>query len=125
MEALGREAFDEARRAFEELGLAEPLLEAIRDMHFEHPTHVQTQLIPLALGRRDILGQSKTGTGKTAAFGLPVLNHLLETGTEVCTPRLRPSDHDMEERPFLEGFTPETKPMSSRMALPWHRGSFS
>jgi ATP-dependent RNA helicase DeaD len=62
---------------FSALGLSGPLLRAIEAMGFERPTHVQAQLIPVALEGRDILGQSRTGTGKTAAFGLPMLERLL------------------------------------------------
>jgi ATP-dependent RNA helicase DeaD len=61
---------------FADLGLAPPVLQGIEKQGFEHPTIVQARLIPCALSGRDILGQSKTGTGKTAAFGLPLL-HLL------------------------------------------------
>ncbi len=63
---------------FENLGLNEELLRGIAARHFEHPTKVQAELIPLALTGKDILAQSKTGTGKTAAFGLPILRSLCE-----------------------------------------------
>jgi ATP-dependent RNA helicase DeaD len=69
------ELFD-AKLSFADLGLKEPLLRSIERQGFERPTLVQAKLIPLALEGRDILGQSKTGTGKTAAFGLPVLQML-------------------------------------------------
>ncbi|MCH2137011.1 MAG: DEAD/DEAH box helicase [Phycisphaerales bacterium] len=62
---------------FASLDLKPELLKGITEAGFEHPTHVQAKLIPQAIEGRDILGQSKTGTGKTAAFGIPVL-HLLE-----------------------------------------------
>ena len=58
---------------FESLGLSPPLLRALGDLEFQHPTKVQAQLIPIALSGNDVLGQSKTGTGKTLAFGLPLL----------------------------------------------------
>ena len=61
---------------FESIGLRPEVLKGITEMGFEHPTHVQAQLIPLAIEGKDILGQSKTGTGKTAAFGLPLLHNL-------------------------------------------------
>ncbi len=61
-------------QTFAELGLRPDLLDGITKMGFVHPTHVQSKLIPLALEGKDILGQSKTGTGKTAAFGLPILH---------------------------------------------------
>ena len=69
------EIFD-TEMTFESLGLRPDVLKGVLDMGYEHPTHVQSQLIPLAIEGKDILGQSKTGTGKTAAFGLPVLHML-------------------------------------------------
>ncbi len=62
--------------SFADLGLSEPLLRAVAAAGFEQPMPVQLQMIPLALAGKDILGQSKTGTGKTAAFGLPLLERL-------------------------------------------------
>lgn len=62
------------QRSFADLGLRPDLLQAVEKLGFTQPTHVQADLIPLALEGRDILGQSKTGSGKTAAFGLPLLN---------------------------------------------------
>ena len=59
---------------FAELGLKPEILRGIEKQGFEHPTIVQARLIPVALTGRDVLGQSKTGTGKTAAFGLPLLH---------------------------------------------------
>lgn len=63
-------------KQFRDLGLEERLLRALDDMGFVHPTLVQDQLIPLALAGRDVLGQARTGTGKTAAFGLPILQQV-------------------------------------------------
>ncbi len=65
---------------FANLGLNKNLLAALDKAGFIHPTHIQNQLIPPALKGGDILGQAKTGTGKTAAFGLPVLQ-MAEKGT--------------------------------------------
>lgn len=62
--------------SFADLGLNDKVLKGIGDQGFEHPTIIQAQLIPLAIEGKDVLGQSKTGTGKTAAFALPVLNEL-------------------------------------------------
>ncbi|MBI3332965.1 MAG: DEAD/DEAH box helicase [Candidatus Omnitrophica bacterium] len=64
--------------AFENLGLHPNLLKGIRDLGFLHPTPIQAQAIPLILNRRDLIGCAQTGTGKTAAFVLPILHHLLE-----------------------------------------------
>lgn len=61
---------------FEQLGLGGPVLEGLVKHGFEHPTIIQHKLIPLAMKGSDVLGQSKTGTGKTAAFGLPILQRL-------------------------------------------------
>jgi ATP-dependent RNA helicase RhlE len=61
---------------FESLGLAEPLLRAITEMGHERPTPIQTWAIPLVLNGRDVIGLAQTGTGKTAAFALPILHHL-------------------------------------------------
>jgi len=65
-------------QTFAQLGLAEPLAKAVREMEFIHPTRIQAQLIPVALRGGDVLGQAKTGTGKTAAFGLPLIHRLVE-----------------------------------------------
>ncbi|MCG3177748.1 MAG: DEAD-box ATP-dependent RNA helicase CshA [Phycisphaerae bacterium] len=61
--------------AFAELGIAEPVLKAIAAMGWEEPSPVQQEMIPVALTGRDVLGQARTGTGKTAAFGVPVLQN--------------------------------------------------
>jgi ATP-dependent RNA helicase RhlE len=62
---------------FAELGLAEPLLRALNEQGYETPTPVQLEAIPPLLEGRDVLGVAQTGTGKTAAFALPVLQALL------------------------------------------------
>ena len=69
------EIFD-TEQTFAELGLSEDVLKGIEAMGYVHPTHVQAKLIPKAISGVDLLGQSKTGTGKTAAFGLPVLERV-------------------------------------------------
>ncbi len=59
---------------FEELGLQERLVKAISDLGYEHPTAIQEKAIPVLLsGTKDLIGLAQTGTGKTAAFGLPLL----------------------------------------------------
>jgi ATP-dependent RNA helicase RhlE len=62
--------------SFSELGLSEPLLRAVSEQNYETPTPIQAQAIPPILLRRDLLGCAQTGTGKTAAFALPVLQTL-------------------------------------------------
>ncbi|SEM77386.1 ATP-dependent RNA helicase DeaD [Ligilactobacillus sp. WC1T17] len=61
---------------FDELGLEENLLKAIKRSGFEEATPIQAQTIPLVLAGIDVIGQAQTGTGKTAAFGLPILQHV-------------------------------------------------
>lgn len=61
---------------FSELGLDPVLLQSVEAMGFEEATPIQEQTIPLALEGRDVIGQAQTGTGKTAAFGLPMLQKI-------------------------------------------------
>ena len=60
--------------AFADLGLSEPLVEALRHLGYERPTPIQEKAIPMLVDGRDVIGQAQTGTGKTAAFGLPLLD---------------------------------------------------
>ena len=62
--------------SFEKLGLIKPLLSAIKELGYEHPTTVQKRAIPLVLAKSDIFATAQTGTGKTAAFALPILQKL-------------------------------------------------
>ena len=61
---------------FEELGLSKEILRGITDMGFEEATPIQSQAIPHVMEGRDVIGQAQTGTGKTAAFGLPLLEKI-------------------------------------------------
>jgi ATP-dependent RNA helicase RhlE len=63
--------------SFSSLGLAEPLLRALSAHGYQNPTPIQAQAIPPLLGGRDLLGCARTGTGKTAAFALPILDRLV------------------------------------------------
>jgi len=67
---------------FSDLELAEPLLRALEEVGYEKPTPIQAQTIPLLLDGQDVLGQAQTGTGKTAAFALPVLSNIVLSRTE-------------------------------------------
>ncbi|MFT3807591.1 DEAD/DEAH box helicase [Arenimonas sp.] len=62
--------------SFRELGLAEPLLRVLAEVGYESPSPIQAATIPELLAGRDVLGQAQTGTGKTAAFALPLLHKL-------------------------------------------------
>ena len=61
---------------FKELGLSEPVLAALREIGYESPSPIQEQAIPPLLAGRDVIGQAQTGTGKTAAFGLPMVEYI-------------------------------------------------
>jgi ATP-dependent RNA helicase DeaD len=75
---------------FKELGLKPEILQALDELGYEDPTPIQEQAIPELLGGHDVIGQAQTGTGKTAAFGLPLLQYLdpasQETQAIVLTP---------------------------------------
>jgi ATP-dependent RNA helicase DeaD len=62
--------------AFEQLGLSASTLQAIYGLGFEEPTPIQEKAIPVALAGSDVIGQAPTGTGKTAAFGLPIIEKI-------------------------------------------------
>lgn len=70
----------ELPRPFADLGLDPPLLRALTKLNFQEPTDIQREMIPLVLAGRDVLGQARTGTGKTAAFGLPILQRIRPDG---------------------------------------------
>lgn len=61
---------------FEDLKLIPPILKALRDENYTEPTSIQAKAIPLVLSRKDVLGSAQTGTGKTAAFAIPIIQHL-------------------------------------------------
>ena len=62
--------------SFADLGLSEAILAALRDVGYESPSPIQVQAIPSLLEGRDVIGQAQTGTGKTAAFGLPMIEYV-------------------------------------------------
>ena len=61
---------------FNEMQLDERILKAVKELGYEEATPIQTEAIPVAITGRDILGQAQTGTGKTAAFSIPILNNI-------------------------------------------------
>ena len=75
---------------FNELGLKPEILQALEELGYEDPTPIQERAIPALLGGGDVIGQAQTGTGKTAAFGLPLLQYVDpesdETQAIVLTP---------------------------------------
>src|SRR3954447_14821688 len=76
---------------FKELGLADVLVEALDHLGYESPTPIQEQAIPELLQGKDVIGQAQTGTGKTAAFGLPLLQYVDTSMDEVQALVLTPT----------------------------------
>jgi len=75
-----RHTKDSTLTSFLDLGLSEPITRALVDEQYATPTPIQAQTIPQVLAARDVVGIAQTGTGKTAAFALPILNHLAASG---------------------------------------------
>ena len=61
---------------FDDLGLSDDVMKAVHDLGYESPTPIQERSIPVVLGGKDMIGQAQTGTGKTAAFALPILSKI-------------------------------------------------
>src|SRR6478672_12669010 len=70
------EPVGEVSLSFAELGLDDRVLDALRDVGYESPSTIQAETIPPLLAGRDVVGLAQTGTGKTAAFALPILDRL-------------------------------------------------
>jgi ATP-dependent RNA helicase RhlE len=90
---------------FADLNLIDPLLRAVRDAGYTEPTPIQAQTIPHMLAGRDVLGCAQTGTGKTAAFALPILQRLYE----------QPSDRAPRRHPAALVLTP-TRELAAQIA---------
>jgi len=76
---------------FSDLGLAEDILKAITDLGFEEPTPIQARAIPVLLAGKDLIGQAQTGTGKTAAFALPMIQNIDRTKRSIQALVLEPT----------------------------------
>jgi len=74
---------------FEDLELIDPILEALEDKNYTEPTPIQAKAIPLLLERKDVLGCAQTGTGKTAAFAIPIVQLIHSIEGEERNPTLR------------------------------------
>ncbi|KAF3767293.1 DEAD-domain-containing protein [Cryphonectria parasitica EP155] len=72
------DAVEEVQKTFKDLGIVDTLAEACATLKYDRPTQIQAESIPIALQGRDIVGLAETGSGKTAAFALPILQALLD-----------------------------------------------
>ncbi|CAN5234520.1 DEAD/DEAH box helicase [soil metagenome] len=75
---------------FADFGLAEPIMRAIIDSGYTTPTPIQAQAIPLAMAGRDMMGAAQTGTGKTAAFSMPIIHRLMPFASTNVSPARHP-----------------------------------
>src|SRR4051812_9529049 len=77
---LIQRAVEESPLPFQSMGLSPPMLRALEQVRYHTPSPIQAELIPEALDGRDVIGQARTGTGKTAAFGIPLIEMLEARG---------------------------------------------
>ncbi len=75
---------------FEDFGLAPPVLQALADQGYVHPTPIQAKAIPIVLQGHDVMGAAQTGTGKTASFSLPIIQLLLAQANTSASPARHP-----------------------------------
>src|SRR5881628_952471 len=73
-------------QGFAGLGLDDSIVATLAELGYEEPTPIQREAIPILLSGRDILGQAATGTGKTAAFALPIVQHVGSLGAQHRAP---------------------------------------
>ncbi|HET6347828.1 MAG TPA: DEAD/DEAH box helicase, partial [Candidatus Krumholzibacteria bacterium] len=86
--------------SFRDLNLPQPIMQALDDAGYVTPTDIQAQAIPPALEGRDVLGRAKTGTGKTAAFALPILVRLNALPSwDPAAAAVEPEDNADDEEP--------------------------
>ena len=76
MENKNKEVEEHSARRYEEAGIDERILRAVTELGFEFMTPIQEQAIPVFMSGQDLIGQAQTGTGKTAAFGIPILQRV-------------------------------------------------
>ncbi len=105
---MSQDLFD-TQTSFKDLGLRNSVLKGLEEAGFQHPTDIQARLIPAILAGKDVIGQARTGTGKTAAFGLPLL-HLADPKVPmqalVMTPTRELAAQVAAELDSLGKFTP-------------------
>src|SRR6186713_2344409 len=106
--------------SFRDLGLPQPILQALDDAGYVEPTEIQAQAIPPALEGRDVLGRAKTGTGKTAAFAIPILTRLKALASwDPAAHAPDPDDHSGDEAGD-ESFAERSRQRRRRRRAPLH-----
>jgi ATP-dependent RNA helicase RhlE len=112
--------------SFRNLGLPQPILQALDDAGYVNPTEIQALAIPPALEGRDVLGRAKTGTGKTAAFALPILTRMEALASWDPAAHAPESEESQsgEEAPAEEGesFAARSRQRRRRRRAPLHAG---
>jgi len=107
--AIPQHPVETTKIKFESLGLSAPILQSISRIGFEHPTPIQAKVIPVALSGRDLVGLAETGSGKTAAFCLPLAERLTH-GQGISALILSPTrEIALQTQAFLEIFGEEHK----------------
>lgn len=95
---------------FDDLGLPTDILDAVKELGFSAPTAIQAAAIPILLGGRDVVGVAQTGTGKTAAFALPLLAHIDPEEREVQALVLAPTrELAMQGAQAIESFAARSR----------------
>ena len=120
------EAPSPVETTFSNLGLADPLLKALNDVGYETPSPIQAETIPPLLQGKDVLGQAQTGTGKTAAFALPILSRIdlgsRTTQALVLTPTrelaIQVAEAFQKYAAHLRGFPCACRSMAARTTRP-------
>lgn len=99
---------------FNELNIAEPILTAVREKGYDEPTPIQQQAIPVVLKGKDIFGIAQTGTGKTAAFAIPILQKLWEEKVEMQKASAVDNASAVQETASEESLPPRRKDRMGR-----------
>ncbi len=113
---------DQTTETFDQFELSAPILQAVEELGYETPTPIQVKTIPLMLHGRDVIGQAQTGTGKTAAFALPILNQLDVDSKEVQALVLAPTRELAIQ--VAEAFHTYSKHLGPVRVLPVYGGQY-
>ena len=84
---------------FEDLDLIAPILKALREKNYTDPTEIQKKAIPLVLKRNDVLGCAQTGTGKTAAFAIPIIQQIYQREKHQMGKKTKWKKNQREKKP--------------------------